>query len=877
MANDKRFVVKNGLQANNVSFVNESNTAQTITASMLSTDTLSFSGNSGQLFSITDSMSGVIFAVNDISGIPSIEVDDTGDIRLAEFGGNVSIGTSTDTHKLYVSGTSYLSGNVTIPGNSTSFLIVGSATDGVDANSTVISVGNASVFTTINATSFSGTANNATNLGGSSLATVQGQITGNAATAYSNAVTVASNATNLTSGTVAAARLGSGTANSTTVLYGNGVWSTIPTQFSNGTAYTWSAVQTFNANVSMVGNTTSMLIIGTATDGVDANSTVVSVGNATVFTTVNSTAFSGTANNATNLGGSSLATIQGQITGNAATAYTNAVTVAANASNLTTGTVAPARLGSGTANSTTVLYGNGVWAVPAGGGSFSNGTSYTWSAFQAFNAGLSTSNVVVQNNATYGILSLIASGNDIFSTANMDFSANGTAAFRISTSAQATDGSSPGITIATGTTTGAGTVGNITLQAGSRVSATGGLLTMAAGNQGNTTVGGAGAVSIFGGNNSGGGGGGAGPIVGGNITIRGGSLTNSSANVTTRTPGSIFIDGGSSANATGANLASINLGTVNALQKIQIGHASSGNLIIYASGSLGTAGQFLTSNATVAYWSSVNASAYTWADVQTFNSNVALSGNATSQIVIGSTTINATTYSGTANNADFLDGQHGSYYTNATNLSTGTVAPARLGSGTANSTTVLYGNGVWATPSGGGGTPGGSNTQIQFNDSGSFGGSAALTFDTASNTFAVGGALSANMASLTVGNSTSNVIISNNSVDIGNSTANVVISNGAITLTSNTLNIGTGSISANGWSRMPNGLLFQWGSVSANSSVGNITFPTAFTQQFVVTATSHGSLGANVWAFVLASNNTTANVRTANATARTVDWIAIGI
>lgn len=725
MANDKRFVVKNGLQANNVSFVNESNTAQSIVASMLSTDTLSFSGNSGQLFSITDSMSGVIFAVNDISGIPSIEVDDTGDIRLAEFSGNVSIGTSTDTHKLYVNGMSYLSGNVTIPGNATSFLIIGSATDGVDANSTVISVGNASVFTTINATSFSGTANNATNLGGSSLATVQGQITGNAATAYTNAITVAANATNLTSGTVAAARLGSGTANSTTVLYGNGVWSTIPTQFSNGTAYTWSAVQTFNANVSMVGNTTSMLIIGTATDGVDANSTVVSVGNATVFTTVNSTAFSGTANNATNLGGSSLATIQGQITGNAATAYTNAVTVAANASNLTTGTVAPARLGSGTANSTTVLYGNGVWAVPAGGGSFSNGTSYTWSASQAFNAGLSTSNVVVQNNATYGILSLIASGNDIFSTANMDFSANGTAAFRISTSAQATDGSSPGITIATGTTTGAGTVGNITLQAGSRVSATGGLLTLAAGNQGNTTVGGAGAVSIFGGNNSGGGGGGAGPITAGNITIRAGSLTNASANVTTRTPGSIFIDGGSSANATAANLASINLGTVNALQKIQIGHASSGNLIIYANGSLGTAGQFLTSNATVAYWSSVNASAYTWADVQTFNSNVALAGNATSQLIIGTatdgvdanstvisvgnssvfTTINATSFSGTANNADFLDGQHGSYYTNATNLSTGTVNPARLGSGTANSSTVLYGNGVWsAPPTGGGGS-----------------------------------------------------------------------------------------------------------------------------------------------------------------------------
>jgi hypothetical protein len=52
---------------------------------------------------------------------------------------------------------------------------------------------------------------------------------------------------------------------------------------------------------------------------------------------------------------------------------------------------------------------------------------------------------------------------------------------------------------------------------------------------------------------------------------------------------------------------------------------------------------------------------------------------------------------GTASNATNLNSQPGSFYTNATNLATGTVPTARLGSGTANSTTFLAGDQTYKT------------------------------------------------------------------------------------------------------------------------------------------------------------------------------------
>lgn len=105
----------------------DTSTSATIVLRVLNSSTtgqLSFEGNTGQLFSIVDSLSGTIFSVNDISGIPSIEVLDTGQIKLAQYNGYVSIlnssaTTSTTTGALVVTGGIGVGGLIKAAGIST--------------------------------------------------------------------------------------------------------------------------------------------------------------------------------------------------------------------------------------------------------------------------------------------------------------------------------------------------------------------------------------------------------------------------------------------------------------------------------------------------------------------------------------------------------------------------------------------------------------------------------------------------------------------------------------------------------------------------------------------------------------------------------------
>jgi len=53
---------------------------------------VSMEGTAGQLFSVSNDLTGTIFQVSDASGIPSLEILADGTIKLAEFGGTIEFG-----------------------------------------------------------------------------------------------------------------------------------------------------------------------------------------------------------------------------------------------------------------------------------------------------------------------------------------------------------------------------------------------------------------------------------------------------------------------------------------------------------------------------------------------------------------------------------------------------------------------------------------------------------------------------------------------------------------------------------------------------------------------------------------------------------------
>jgi hypothetical protein len=97
-------------------------TSATLFSRVLDLGTLSFEATAGQVQTVGDGMTGNYFYVSDISGIPSITVNSSGLIQLANYQGYVTLGnntqsTSTGTGALQVLGGVGISGNLNIGGS----------------------------------------------------------------------------------------------------------------------------------------------------------------------------------------------------------------------------------------------------------------------------------------------------------------------------------------------------------------------------------------------------------------------------------------------------------------------------------------------------------------------------------------------------------------------------------------------------------------------------------------------------------------------------------------------------------------------------------------------------------------------------------------
>ena len=119
---------------------------------------LDVQGTQGQLFSVTDDLSGSIFAVADISGVPIFDVNSSG---VSYFDGNVGIGTTSPSSPLHIGGTE--------PSNGVSLAITTGTDDiGLRANSTRLDIvsSTASVWRGLKAGSFVGALNDASSFAG---------------------------------------------------------------------------------------------------------------------------------------------------------------------------------------------------------------------------------------------------------------------------------------------------------------------------------------------------------------------------------------------------------------------------------------------------------------------------------------------------------------------------------------------------------------------------------------------------------------------------------------------------------------------------------------------------------------------------------------
>ena len=660
---------------------------------------------------------------------------------------------STTVNAAAINATSYSIGT-TLVANTTEILFGSTATGSNNfiANATTISVGNSSIYTTVNATSFTGTSSNATNLN-------------------SQPGSYYTNATNITTGTLPYAQLGANVVNTSANFTITGIHTyqanlvvgntTVNTQFSNSTILISNSTSTTTIGLGSinVGNTATNVVIANTTSTFGGN---VSITGSLTSANVTATVFTGN--------------VTGNVTGtssNATNLNSQPGSYYTNATNITTGTLPYAQLGANAVNTS---------------------ANFTITGVYTYQSNLTTGNTTV--NTQFSNSTILISNSTTTTTIGLG-------------------------SINIGNTTTNVVISNTTSTFGGNVSITGSL------SSANVTA------TVFTGN------------VTGNVTGTSSNATNLNSQ-----PGSYYTN---ATNITTGTLPYAQLGAnvVNTSANFTITgvYTYQANLVI---GNTTVNTQF--SNSTILISNSTSTTTLglgsinvgnTTTNVVIANTTSSFGGNVSITGSLSSANVTATVFTGnvtgTSSNATNLNSQPGSYYTNATNITTGTLPYAQLGANVVNTSANFTITGIHTYQANL--VIGNTTVNTQFSNS-------TILISNSTTTTTIG------LGSINIGNTTTNVVISNTTSTFGgNVSITGSLSSANLTTTTNVVTIGTSAYYvANGnfgvGNNTPSNKLVVAGAVQ--STTGGIVFPDSTTQTTAATAytqpTTYGAIGTYVHA-----------------------------